>query len=43
MTEYKSADQCKAYLARGSNIGPMLPRLHEHFAMIKQKSENKRM
>ena len=33
----------KWYLARGSNVGQMLPVLHKHFAMIKQKSENERM
>ena len=33
----------KRYLARGSNVGQMLPVLHEHFALIKQKSENERM
>ena len=33
----------KRYLARGSNVGQMLPVLHKHFAMIKQKSENERM
>ena len=33
----------KRYLARGSNVGQMLPLLHKHFAMIKQKSENERM
>ena len=31
------------YLARGSNDGQILPVLHKHFAMIKQKSENERM
>ena len=33
----------KRYLARGSNVGQMLPVLHKHFAMIKQKSENEHM
>ena len=31
------------YLAQGSNVGQMLPVLHKHFAMIKQKPENERM
>ena len=35
-----SAKRC---LARGSNVGQILPVLHKHFAMIKQKSENERM
>ena len=27
-------------MGRGSNVGQMLPILHKHFAIIKQKSEN---